>query len=128
MSDNAPTVITAAEFVSGGYAQRVAAGECVVRGWAKLEVRDVTLKGDDAEFLGVDNSTWIMANTDKLKLYVEWLPTEAELASLRAQVARYRAALETVNHRTYKPTSDFLSELMWIRSFTDAALAETEEA
>lgn len=121
--DNAPTVITAAE--------------CVVRGWAKLEVRDVTLKGDDAEFLGTDNSTWIMANTDKLKLRVEWLPTEAELASLRAQVARYQAALERMKRHIasaeqmerkiyeWSPEIDLYETLTRI---ADAALAETEEA
>jgi len=123
-TDNAqPAVITAAEFVSGGYAQRVAAGECVVMDATKCIVMRVSTdeNGDDDHILisytdGLETYWW--AYERDAKFTVHWLPATDELASLRAQVARYRAALKAIIQLDYGDTVQIAR----------AALAETEEA
>ncbi len=98
-----PTVITAAEFVSGGYAQRVAAGECVASfdGFDVDEVLPYTsFPGYKYAICYAGYERVVPIQKDALiSLYqVEPNATPAtdERASLRAQVARYRAALEAI--------------------------------
>jgi hypothetical protein len=136
--DNAPTVITAAEFVSGGYAQRVAAGECLVHGYLGREVVSVVLEGLWTRFRN-DDTSWLMGDEGRSRLQVRWLLANDELASLRAQVARYRAALEAVaselNELEYvtennagQTWSDYEGAVKSSIRGIRAALAETEEA
>jgi len=150
MSDNAqPTVITAAEFVSGGYAQRVAAGECVVYALT-FKVQDVKAKANGylVQWVPLDNNdidpcNYFGADTVP-QLHIEWTapatPATDELASLRALVARYRAALEAIvssSNAMYAkanryPQNDALLQgaIAWSSAarIARAALAETEEA
>lgn len=105
-NDNAkPAVITAAEFVAGGYAERIAAGECVVRYFADNEMISVAEPGE----LTVANGMTLFhfrkkgklsagAFLDDARFTVEWLPatpsTDDEVTRLRAENARLRAALD----------------------------------
>jgi len=137
--DNAqPTVITAAEFVSGGYAQRVAAGECVVYS-GNAPIRDVVpfIGGGATVFFSDDYYDFNDFTEEECKFTVHWLPAIDELASLRAQVARYRAALERMKRhiasaeKLERKIYDRSPELVLYETLTriaDAALAETEEA
>lgn len=139
--DNAPTVITAAEFVSGGYAAKVAAGECVVIDQDKDFVINATKTPSLVmiEYLSRTSSDFVSLDPDE-KLTVRWFPATDELASLRAQVARYRAALEAIvssaNAMETKsnryPQNDALlhGAVAWSSAARVArdALAETEEA
>ncbi len=131
--DNAPTVITTAEFVSGGYAQRVAAGECVVIALDR-QVENVRLEGvgylvnwipvDDNDFDPYD----YFETDDAPTMYVHWFPATpatGELASLRAQVARYREAMIAAADDLDNAYGD---DVMVAARILRAALAETEEA
>jgi hypothetical protein len=133
-----PSVITAAEFVSGGYAQRVAAGECVVIDREEREVIDGKPNGDTVH-LNLQYYPWDMDVRPQFALTVRWLPATDELASLRAQVARYRAALalvsSEVNELEYvtdsnpgQTWSDYEGTVKATIHGIRAALAETEEA
>ncbi len=138
-TDNAqPTVITAAEFVSGGYAQRVAAGECVVTNSSGLTIINVKLDALDDRIAAVSYVGGNFSYTDARNLLtVRWLPATDELASLRALVARYRSALERMKRHIasaeqierkiyeWSPEIDLYETLTRI---ADAALAEMEEA
>lgn len=150
-TDNAkPAVITAAEFVAGGYAERIAAGECVVRcprGWGVESVVLDEPVGMVSAFYHDGDYNWY--ETGKL-FVVEWLPatpaTEAEVTRLRAENARlrekatrWRNALEVIvnNADTYQssvkePVSDYYRGVIDGRNATvhiaRAALDATGEA
>lgn len=146
--DNAPTVITAAEFVSGGYAQRVAAGECVVRTqWSDGKTRDivdVTVDLGPFDLLIVschDGSSFCVSPARKFEVFRTTAATPAtdELASLRALAARYQAALalvaSEVNELEYvtennagQTWADYEGTVKSSIRGIRAALAETEEA
>ena len=122
MSDSKPTAITAAEFIEGGYAAKIKAGECVVK--SPLYKHYVIT---DVKPIKANSSGWDVAITDTKGTYrtwtsagltVTWLPQadsakpEGEVsdavALARAQIARLRSALETI--RDY-PTVEVDMEL-----------------